>query len=249
MKNSFVLYTDYMAQLSLLTMEQRGILLTAIMAYQMGQELPQMDAVTTMAYSFIRRKLDADNAKWEETCRKRSEAGKMGGRPRKNPEADVISEKQMKAKKANGFFEKQSFSEKAKKADNEYEYDNEYVNDNNKNIMSGKPAAPYAEIVEYLNQKTGKRFSAKAKDTQKHIKARWSEGWTLDDFKKVIDNMTAKWKGDAKMDDYLRPQTLFGTKFESYLNVNPSTKKRNSFNNFEGRKYDYAALERRIQGG
>lgn len=235
MKNSFVLYTDYMAQLSLLTMEQRGILLTAIMAYQMGQELPQMDAVTTMAFSFIRNNLDKDNAKWEQTREKRIEAGRAGGL------AKASNAKQVLASASNA---KQNLANLAVNVNV-----NGNVNVKDKDNMSGKAAAPYAVIIEYLNQRTGKRFSAKAKDTQKHIKARWSEGWTLDDFKRVIDNMTAKWKGDAKMDDYLRPQTLFGTKFESYLNVNPTTKKRNSFNNFEGRKYDFAALERRIQGG
>ena len=45
-----------------------------------------------------------------------------------------------------------------------------------------------------------------------------NEGFTVDDFKKVIDNKSAEWGKDSKMSKYLRPETLFGTKFESYLN-------------------------------
>ena len=51
-----------------------------------------------------------------------------------------------------------------------------------------------------------------------NIKNRWDEGYRLDDFYHVIDNMYREWGNDNKMRVYLRPQTLFGTKFESYLN-------------------------------
>ena len=50
------------------------------------------------------------------------------------------------------------------------------------------------------------------------INARLKEGFNYDDFKKVINNKTCEWKDNAKMSRYLRPETLFGTKFESYLN-------------------------------
>ncbi len=77
-------------------------------------------------------------------------------------------------------------------------------------------------IVEYLNEKTGKSFKANTSATQKHIKARLAEGFTVEDFKKVIDNQCAKWKGN-NWDQYLRPSTLFGTKFENYLNSGVKT--------------------------
>jgi len=77
------------------------------------------------------------------------------------------------------------------------------------------------EIISYLNEKTGKKFTARAKSTRSHIKARLSEGRTVDDFKTVIDNKCAKWLHDPKMTDYLRPETLFGTKFEAYINERP----------------------------
>jgi len=77
---------------------------------------------------------------------------------------------------------------------------------------------PYIEIIEYLNSKTGKSFKAESQYSKKHIKVRWNEGFRLEDFKKVIDNKCLKWLSDPKMIDYIRPETLFGTKFESYLN-------------------------------
>ena len=76
----------------------------------------------------------------------------------------------------------------------------------------------YKEIIDYLNSITGKKFKVGTADTKKHIKARLSEGFTIDDFKAVIDKKYAEWHADPKMSQYLRPQTLFGTKFESYLN-------------------------------
>ena len=74
------------------------------------------------------------------------------------------------------------------------------------------------DIVEYLNRKAGTAYRATTPATQKHINARLKEGYTLDDFKKVIDNKVADWKG-TEMEQYLRPKTLFGTNFESYLNA------------------------------
>lgn len=81
---------------------------------------------------------------------------------------------------------------------------------------------PYKEILDYLNQKTGSHYKD-VKGNQKLIRARWREGYRLDDFRKVIDNKTADWKGliakDGRdMSQYLRPSTLFGPKFDQYLN-------------------------------
>jgi uncharacterized phage protein (TIGR02220 family) len=75
-----------------------------------------------------------------------------------------------------------------------------------------------SSILDYLNKATGRNYKATSKATQKHINARFAEGYTEDDFKKVIDNKVAEWLHDPKMQTYLRPDTLFGTKFDSYLN-------------------------------
>lgn len=93
-----------------------------------------------------------------------------------------------------------------------------FNNTNNKNHMSGKPnKIPFSEIIGYLNESAGKHF----KVTQKWkdlIKARWNEGQRFDDFKKVIDVKSEQWLNNQEMNQYLRPATLFGNKFDSYLN-------------------------------
>ena len=96
----------------------------------------------------------------------------------------------------------------------------------NKDIVEQSSTAPipYEEIVQYLNQKTGKNFKSTSKATQRHIKARFTDGFVLDDFKQVIDKKCSDWLRDQKMKEYLRPETLFGTKFESYLNSKTTTK-------------------------
>ncbi|MBN1548485.1 MAG: conserved phage C-terminal domain-containing protein [Syntrophaceae bacterium] len=76
----------------------------------------------------------------------------------------------------------------------------------------------YAEIIVYLNSATGKDFKLETKATRRLIKARWVEGFRLEHFKAVIDRKVRKWGNDPKMMDYLRPETLFGPKFDSYLN-------------------------------
>ena len=76
---------------------------------------------------------------------------------------------------------------------------------------------PYKEIIDYLNSKTGKNYRDNVQKNKSLIKARWSEGYRLEDFKQVIDNLFKDWSG-TKYAKYLRPETLFGTKFDSYLN-------------------------------
>ena len=80
---------------------------------------------------------------------------------------------------------------------------------------------PFKEIIEYLNQRTGKKFKDSSKATQRHIKAKFDEGFSLEDFKRVIDWKSSEWIG-TEMEKYLRPETLFGTKFEGYLNAAPA---------------------------
>lgn len=73
------------------------------------------------------------------------------------------------------------------------------------------------EIIEYLNLVLGSKYKHTSTKTQGLIKARLNDGFTVDDFKTVIDKKYEEWKGTS-MEQYLRPETLFGTKFEGYLN-------------------------------
>lgn len=79
---------------------------------------------------------------------------------------------------------------------------------------------PYQEIIAYLNNKTGRDYKPSAAKNKKPIHARWQEGYRLQDFKKVIDNKCFSWGNDPKMSQYLRPETIFGPKFDGYLNEN-----------------------------
>ncbi|MDM7475170.1 conserved phage C-terminal domain-containing protein, partial [Lactococcus lactis] len=96
----------------------------------------------------------------------------------------------------------------------------------NNNTMSDKSddVIPYSEIISYLNEKAGRSF----RTTEAHkrfIKARWNENYKLDDFKRVVDNKVADWTGKTingqPAEKYLQPSTLFGTKFDNYLNQTP----------------------------
>lgn len=84
----------------------------------------------------------------------------------------------------------------------------------------------YIDIVEYLNKKANKNYKHNSDKTRRFIDARLNEGFTLEDFKKVIDNKCRSWLNDERMNQYLRPETLFGTKFEAYLNEMPISQKK-----------------------
>jgi len=83
-------------------------------------------------------------------------------------------------------------------------------------------------IIDYLNLKLGTHYKYTSSKTQDLIKARFNEGFILDDFQRVIDVKVDEWKSDDKMSKFLRPETLFSNKFESYLNQNINLKKRMS---------------------
>lgn len=97
---------------------------------------------------------------------------------------------------------------------------NEIDNNNNKLSIC-------KEVISYLNLKAKKNFKVDTASHQKFIKARLKEGYVLEDFKKVVDIMVAKWK-DTEYEQYLQPQTLFGNKMDNYLNQ-PMPRKVNSF--------------------
>jgi uncharacterized phage protein (TIGR02220 family) len=80
-----------------------------------------------------------------------------------------------------------------------------------------KNGVPVAKIIAHLNTAAQRDFKPAVKATRAKIKARWAEGHRLSDFLAVIDHKADEWLTDEKMQQYLRPETLFGTKFESYL--------------------------------
>jgi uncharacterized phage protein (TIGR02220 family) len=92
-------------------------------------------------------------------------------------------------------------------------------------------------IVDYLNTKAKTNFRPNGAETQKHIKARLNDGFTVEDFKTVIDNKCREWIG-TDFQQYLRPATLFGTKFESYLNAKTTNRRGANGVLLDGRKTD-----------
>ena len=98
-----------------------------------------------------------------------------------------------------------------------------HTNKNVKNLKNDKECKevsniPYSEIVDYLNSVLDTNYRSSSAKTKSLIKARWNEGFGLDDFKTVIDKKVAEWLGNKKCEKWLRPYTLFSNKFENYLN-------------------------------
>nr|WGD75167.1 conserved phage C-terminal domain-containing protein [Bacillus subtilis] len=77
---------------------------------------------------------------------------------------------------------------------------------------------PYKLIIDLLNKVSGKNYRSATQKTRSLIKARWNEGFRFNDFKHVILVKTQEWLNDPEMNKFIRPETLFGTKFENYLN-------------------------------
>jgi uncharacterized phage protein (TIGR02220 family) len=79
------------------------------------------------------------------------------------------------------------------------------------------PNEVYEEIVSFLNEATGKNYKNNSVINRKFITQRLNDGFTIEDFKQVIAVKSTNWLG-SKMEQFLRPETLFSNKFESYLN-------------------------------
>lgn len=158
---------------------------------------------------------DIDNSKKART------SGSKGGRPRKE-KAEGLDD----GKKGGKNHPKKPSSETTPKNQgvkaNTIQNNTVHTNTDQK-IYS--PSAIAKDVISYLNQAANTSFKASSKNTQSLINARTREGFTLDDFKAVIDGRVKAWANDPKMSEYLRPQTLFGTKFESYLNASKAKPK------------------------
>lgn len=80
-------------------------------------------------------------------------------------------------------------------------------------------------IIDYLNKRTGKKYSVKTKKTAQLVHKLLDNGFTVEDFERVIDIKCSQWLNNEKMNQYLRPRTLFSEKFEDYLNEAPARPK------------------------
>lgn len=100
------------------------------------------------------------------------------------------------------------------------------------------------QIIGHLNEVLGTSYRDTSEATRRKINARFGEGYTVEDFRLVIDHMKEKWSGTEQA-DYLRPETLFGAKFEGYLQSAKSAEGKSSFDTDD---FFAAALARTFGG-
>ena len=112
---------------------------------------------------------------------------------------------------------------------NEQTYTRDYQESTteNNNVPEEKPlkvvwTEETRHIIDYLNKRAGKKYSVKTKKTAQLIHKLLDNGFTVEDFERVIDIKCKQWLNNEKMNQYLRPRTLFSEKFEDYLNEAPA---------------------------
>lgn len=216
MRSPAVLFytSDFLTGVSNLTMEERGQYITILcLQHQLGHLSKKAIEINVPSCSVdVIKKLTIDEQglyyhhRMEEEIQKREhfvgsryENGYKGGRPKKE--------------------DNHMDNHKVSHMGNHIGNDNDNINictniiDNNKYIKED-----YNDIISYLNLKTNSSYKPTTPKTRELIKARYNEGFNIDDFKQVIDNKVNAWGKDKKMSIYLRPETLFSNKFEGYLN-------------------------------
>lgn len=119
-------------------------------------------------------------------------------------------------------FQEDRFALQGKTLDSTYIHNKDIQNKNTKENTNNKHLilSETEEILAFLNEKAHTAYRATTRKTQVLIEARLKEGFTVEDFKKVISNKCTEWMG-TEWEKFLRPETLFGTKFENYLNAPP----------------------------
>lgn len=223
-RTKFIMNMDWARLASNLPKETAGELFIAISKFQLGEEYSIDDQMVSAIFAMIQPQMEEDISKWEQTVEKNKKAA--GKRWDETPVQDD----------ANGMPNDADACERIpdvcerieKNADASNPMQNDADNgfdigfDNGSDIGSGSEKESEKQniktIVEYLNGVVGAHYKPDTPKTVSLIKARLKEGFTVDDFKTVIDKKAAHWARDGDMQRYLRPETLFGTKFEGYLN-------------------------------
>lgn len=192
MRDSFVMYTSYREQIEMLSLEQRGVLLTAVLAYESGSELPKMDDVVGMAFAFIKARLDVDNAKWEEAIAQRRKAGQASAqaRKRKSTVADSVERK--------GTVVDSVEREPTNSTDNVFVFVND-IEKGKKNKKEKRPFVPptVEQVREYCTEK-GYQINPES-----FVSYYASKGWTvgkspMKDWRQACVTWEARRKADAK---------------------------------------------------
>ena len=220
--------------------EDAGKLFHTICRYSLGEEIGDLEDKIQVAFSFFKVRLDENRKNWEKTRIERKKAGRLGGL----------------AKQANANFAKQNKQTVANVAvsDNVNVSDSVSVNDINDCVgvnyikKKASPSDEITHILEDLNKRTKskKGFSPLAQCNQNLIKARMSEGFTVENFITVNEKKVKQWLHDPEMSKYLRPATLYGNKFDGYLNEVVCDLPATNSNSLNKNKFQ-SADERRIE--
>jgi uncharacterized phage protein (TIGR02220 family) len=223
-KSNIILYESYEDALGTLEAGEFKKLIMSLYEYRRSGTIPSLAPEAQMAFKFITSQMERDRMKYEAVCERRRQAGKKGGMAR------AVNANQKQANESNSSNCKQKLAIQAKQAK---EKENEKENKNEKE-KENKNEKEISSIISYLNDKTGKHFRNDASETIKHINGRLSEGYTVEDFHKVIDEKCNEWLNDSKMSRYLQPSTLFSIgHFEQYLNQSSTPKKQKDYDWFK----------------
>lgn len=170
-KNNFLLYTENIEEIEELSMEQRGLLLTALLYYQDGRDVPEMDALTRMVFKFLKKRIDYDNESYEKKCLQNKANGSKGGRP-KNTDNTKNKENQTDTEKTERFLEKP----KKPDIDTDIDTDNSIISFVDCNIKSSNKKQLKQEVINnYYEDKELNDLFLEYLDIRKKIKAVNSE--------------------------------------------------------------------------
>lgn len=228
MKDNFLLRKSLIDVVKDLSDEDVGKLFKGILNYVNTGD-SGLSGLMNSVFVYIQKDIDKNEEHYKKICEKRQEAINKRWEKEKQPETSEniqMNTNEYKCIRENTDNNHISYIINHNSLINNQEKDNRVIGEEEKTKVEvlDKNSVAYHEIISYLNQVVGTSYRPTSKETQKHIKARLNDGFTIDDFKQVIDNMAFKWLKDEKMNRYLRPETLFGTKFESYLNETPIVK-------------------------
>ena len=219
-----IFYRSFFEALRELDSDTKALLYDSIFEYGLNFKEPVLTGVAKTVFTLIRPQLDANIRKFE-NGKKGAEHGAKGGRPTADEPENNRKETPKEPLK------NPTVTPNVNAKGNENPNPNQNSKDTKVSPEKGNASALTNErvkaaceyIIGYLNTKTGKAFKPDSKDTVRMIRARLSEGYEWPNFRTVIDGRCSIWGADPKMAEYLRPVTLFGTKFESYLNADATT--------------------------
>lgn len=211
--NGFTIYKEYYELITLLNEREQQELLLAITKFMLEDVEPTLNDKQTKIFNNLRRPL--------EKSKKRSKCGsiiKSNENQEENETKTKENQKEIKTKS----------NENQKENENKTHQDVNVIVNVNDNVDVNVKKISLEEIkgiIEYLNIKSNSHYKYSTDKTQTLIKARIKDGFTLDDFKIVIDKKCEEWLG-TDFEKFLRPETLFSNKFEGYLNQKITAKKK-----------------------